>query len=288
MPSQEHEVLLQLFRNRPSLAAELLRLGLHHNLPAFAEARVDSAEFSQIQPPEYRADLVVLLCREKPVQGIVLEVQLSRDDDKGFSWPVYIAALRGRIRSDVILLVITPSPDVSRWASQPIRLGGDSVVVPFVIGPEGIPIITDDATAAAAPELAVLSAMAHGADSDTEQALQIATTALRAAQPLDQDRAALYSDIILHSLSQAAKEAFGQMEPANYVFRSEFAIHHQSIGRTEGRTEGRAEIIERMLVKRFGPLTPEVLARLHGASLDELDRYADQFVTANSLDDVFR
>jgi hypothetical protein len=55
MPSIQHEALLQLFRNRPSLAAELLRDALHRPLPTFSEARVESAELTDIQPAEYRA-----------------------------------------------------------------------------------------------------------------------------------------------------------------------------------------------------------------------------------------
>lgn len=55
MPSLHHEALLQLFRNRPLLAPELLR----EALPPFSEARLESAELTDIQPAEYRADLVV-------------------------------------------------------------------------------------------------------------------------------------------------------------------------------------------------------------------------------------
>jgi hypothetical protein len=88
MPSQLHEALLLLFRNRPELAPELLRDALQVELPAYSEARIESAELSDIQPAEYRADLVVLLYEGKPVLGIVVEVQLRPDPDKRYSWPV--------------------------------------------------------------------------------------------------------------------------------------------------------------------------------------------------------
>lgn len=58
MPSQLHEALLLLFRNRPALAPELLRDALHVELPQYTEARIDSADLTDIQPAEYRADLV--------------------------------------------------------------------------------------------------------------------------------------------------------------------------------------------------------------------------------------
>lgn len=90
MPSQLHEVLLQLFRNRPELAPELLRDTLCVELPAHTEARIDSAELNEVQPTEYRADLVVLLLDGVPVHGIVVEVQLAPDERKQYVWPVYV------------------------------------------------------------------------------------------------------------------------------------------------------------------------------------------------------
>ena len=88
MVSMLHEGLLQLFRNRPRLAPELLEV-LEVKLPSYTEARVESAEFNQVVPTEYRADLVVLLLDDKPVFAIVVEVQLARDESKRCSrrWP---------------------------------------------------------------------------------------------------------------------------------------------------------------------------------------------------------
>jgi hypothetical protein len=114
MPSFHHEALLQLFRNRPRLAPELLHDALHQPLPEFTEARVQSAELTDIQPAEYRADLVVLLLDEQAVLGIVVEAQLARDDAKQYSWPAYVANLRARIRCPVCLLVIAPDEPLAR------------------------------------------------------------------------------------------------------------------------------------------------------------------------------
>jgi hypothetical protein len=54
MPSQLHEALLLLFRNRPALAPDLLRDALHLQLPPYTHARLDSADLTDIQPAEYR------------------------------------------------------------------------------------------------------------------------------------------------------------------------------------------------------------------------------------------
>ena len=71
-----------MFRNEPLLAPALLHDALHQSLPEFTTAPIESAELTDIQPTEYRADIVVLLLDDKPVLGIIVEAQLARDDDK--------------------------------------------------------------------------------------------------------------------------------------------------------------------------------------------------------------
>ena len=67
MPSLQHDALVLLFRNRPSLAAELLRDALHVPLPAYSEVRLESSDLTDVSPAEYRADLVLLLVDGSPV-----------------------------------------------------------------------------------------------------------------------------------------------------------------------------------------------------------------------------
>jgi hypothetical protein len=98
MPSLLHESHLLLFRNQPTLAAELIRDVLHVEVPRYKEARVDSADLTDIQPAEYRADLVIQMIEDVPVLGIIVEVQLSPYEPKKFAWPAYAANLRARAR----------------------------------------------------------------------------------------------------------------------------------------------------------------------------------------------
>ena len=60
-PSFPHEALVRLFRERPRLAAELVRDALHTPVPAFREAHVEDAQLGAITPTELQADLVVRL-----------------------------------------------------------------------------------------------------------------------------------------------------------------------------------------------------------------------------------
>ena len=201
-----HEALLSLFRNRPELAPELLREALHAPLPEYSEVRIESADFANLQAAEYRADLVILLSDGEPVLGIVVEVQLQPDREKEFSWPLYVAGLRTRFRCEVVLLVATVDETVARWAAKAISLGGGNSFVPLVLGPSAMPEIADPQRAIADPELAVLSAVAHGKDKDTAKAVEIALAAMRASIGLDEARSKLYFDMIHLSLSRAAKD----------------------------------------------------------------------------------
>lgn len=55
-------------------------------------------------------------------------------------------------------------------------------------------------------------------------------------------------------------------------------------GRVEGRVEGARRILERLLHKRFAPLPEEALARLQGASLEQLEAWAERVVNVDRLD----
>lgn len=286
MPSQLHEALLLLFRNRPQLAAEVLRDALGFPVPAYTEARIDSTDLTNMQPAEYRADLVVLLMDNVPVLGIVVEAQLARDESKRFSWPAYVASLRARIRCAVVLLVVCPEQRVAAWCSRAIHLGGGNHFTPLVLGPSSVPIVTDKDAAKADPELAVLSAMAHGASVDTEMALGIALAAMAASAGLDAERSILYFDLVVASLSEAARRSLQAMDPAKYEFQSDFAKHYIARGKAEGEVSKAAQIVIKLLRSRFGDLTRDQLGRIERATIDDLDRWSERVLSATSIDDA--
>jgi Domain of unknown function (DUF4351) len=264
------------------LAPELLRDALHVDLPTFTDVQVCSADMTDVQPTEYRADLVLRLLDGSEVLGIVLEVQLSPDRRKRFVWPVYAATLRARLECPVCLLVVTVDEAIARWAAQAIELGGGNRFVPLVLRPSGVPEVTDEAQARADPELAVLSAMAHGGDVDTEKAVRIAFAALSAVRDLDDDQLKMYVDLIAKSNSEVARRAMQAMDPRKYEYQSEFARRYVA----QGRAEGRAALVSRLLTLRFGPLAPQVETRIAEASIAELDEIGARLLTAQTLDEA--
>ena len=54
----------------------------------------------------------------------------------------------------------------------------------------------------------------------------------------------------------------------------------------EGRAEGRTDVLRRLLELRFGALPEDVSARLQAATQDQIDRWTERFVTADSLSAV--
>jgi hypothetical protein len=297
MPSQLHEMLLLLFRNRPALAPELLREALQLELPAYSEVRLESADLTDVVPTEYRADLVVLLVDGKPVLGIIVEVQLAPDARKRFSWPVYVAGLRARLECPCCLLVITASDKTAEWAQEPMALGPGTKLVPLVVGPGGVPVITDPERAKQDPELAVLSVMAHGRG-DVETAVQIALSAATAAAPLDEDTRMLYFDLIEAALSEAARKAF-EMLPQNYEFQGptykKAKLEGQREGRLEGQREGRLEgqavmaaSLLDVLDARGLSISDEVRHRVQGSTdLEQLRHWIRRAAVITTVDELF-
>src|SRR5690606_39211760 len=160
--------------------------------------------------------------------------------------------LHARLGCPTMLLVMCTDMATARWCAAPIEIGHPGWVLrPLVVGPDTIPMITDVTEARRTPELAVLSAIAHGRGPEEEPVFQAMLTAL---QTVDQDHFELYPDIVLTALPEAARHCLeALMEVATYEFQSdhfrrrlsrsmaEGMAEGMAKGMAEGRTEGRAE-----------------------------------------------
>lgn len=146
--------------------------------------------------------------------------------------------------------------------------------------------MTDPAQALADPELAVLSAMAHGEDADTKKSVQIAVAAQLASLGLDEDRSTLYVDLVLNALSQAARRELQTMNPAKYEYQSDFARRYVAQGRHEGQLEGQKAFAIKLLAQRFGSLTEAARTKVADATIEELDAIAERLLTAATLQEA--
>lgn len=64
--------------------------------------------------------------------------------------------------------------------------------------------------------------------------------------------------------------------------------HGMAKGRTEGRTEGEANLLLRLIQRRFGPVDEATTQRIRSADSAHLETWSLNFVDAATLDDVFR
>lgn len=238
MPSRAHEILVELFQNRPSLAAEMLAEVLGVTLPAYTEARLASADLTA-QPAENRADIIVLLLDgAAPVRVIIVEVQLAADPRKRLSWPAHMTASRATHACPAGLLVVAPDAAVAGWCAEPIEIGIPGFVLsPPVLHRSNVPVVTDVDEAVRRPELGVLSAMSHG---ESGQAAAIVEAVLPAIRQLDDERAKFYCDLVCNSLNEAARLTMEVMMKG-YQYQSDFAKRYVAEGRDEGWAVGWAE-----------------------------------------------
>lgn len=293
MPSMVHEILADLFKSRPSLAAEILAEVLDVALPPYTEARLASADLTEIQPAEYRADVVVALLEgDVPVRVIIVEVQLAVDPGKRFSWPAYVTVSRAIHRCPVGLLIVAPEAAVAAWCAEPIETGVSGFVLhPPVLHRTAVPVVTDPEEAARRPELAVLSAMAHG---ETRQGAAIAVAVLEAIRGLDDDRSRFYYDVVYNSLNAAARREL-ETVMKGYEYQSDFAKKYVAEGRAEGLTQGLAqgrakEAAHNLLsvLRVRGIAVPDAVREriLAQAVPERLERWLEKAVVAASVSEV--
>lgn len=288
MPSHLHEALVELFRHRPELAAELLADAFGVAVPSHQGARLEAGDLTDLAPTEYRADVAVVLAdHDAPVVAVVVEVQLRRDLAKRRSWPVYLATLYARLRCAAMLLVVCPDPATATWCAAPIELGHPGwTLCPLVLGPDRVPVVTDAVQAARSPELAVLSAVAHGRYREHEKVLDALMAALEA---VDHDHANLYADVVLAALPEAARQYLEDlMTTGTYEYQSDFARRYFGQGKTEGRTEGKAEAVLAVLAARSVEVSAQAHRRIAECSdLDQLESWLRRASTAESISDLF-
>lgn len=284
MPSYLHEALLELFRHRPSLAAELLSDPLEVQVPAYDQVRLGSGDLTDLNATEYRADAVVVLSKaEVPALAVVVEAQLRRDPAKRRSWPVYLTTLRARLDCPTMLLVMCADTATAAWCATPIELGHpDWVLSPLVLGPDRVPVVTDTEQATRAPELAVLSTMAHGTHPDRDKIFHALLTALT---NIDGQQAALYYDVVLAALPEAARRHLeALMTAGTYEYQSDFARRYFY----QGRAEGEADALLTVLGARGIDVSDDARARITACTdPDQLKTWIRRASTADTVDQLF-
>jgi hypothetical protein len=283
MVSTIHEAAVDLFRHRPSFAAELLNERLGFRTPDYQQAILRSGDLTEVTPTEYRADAAVVLTDAgKDILAVVIEVQLSRDPRKRLTWPVYVTTPRARMNCPTVLLVLCMDTAIATWCAKPIDVGHPGLVLtPLVVTPDLIPVVAEIDPAQPAPELAVLSAMAHGGHRDYREVME---SLVRSLNTIDSERAISYSKVVLATAPAVAKKFLeGLLTSVEFEYRSELTDSWVA----KGIALGRAQDVVAILDARDIEIPDEARARITDCTdLDQLNTWVRQAATAEKVNDL--
>ncbi|GAA2210580.1 hypothetical protein GCM10009850_060390 [Nonomuraea monospora] len=283
----EHEYLIELVRNRPSLVPFLLtEMGIA--VPAFDQTSLGNTDFTDCRPTEYRADSVVVMARSgETVNAVVLEIQRAPDEQKHWSWPVYLSTLRARTKCPVLLVVFCQDAATARNCAKAIDMGHPGwVLVPIVVGPEEVPQIIDTTQAAANSELITLSVIVHSTHA-SELRDKIVQTYVQAIAESPEDRPS-YIELVLSSVPRSvAKKIYEELKMTvdhDYLKTFDFVREWVEVGKAEGEAEAILLIFERRDVSVPQEARERILACTDVATLRT---WISRAITATTADELF-
>jgi hypothetical protein len=237
MVSFEHQVVIELVRDRGELLREVLPEG--HPRKALSLTSASTSADLSLVPKQYLADQLTLYQDEAGALcfAILTEVQREEDEMKEWTWPVYLSVARFQHRCPVLLLVFALKRKVERWARALINRDLPSWgEAPVVISARDIPLLDTPQQIRKNPQLAVLSVMAH-------PSLKLAEIVLKTFRGcLKEDRYPLYCEAVMRALSRrdrSALEAKMMIKGINY--KTAFALKYLNEGLEKGIAKGRKE-----------------------------------------------
>lgn len=287
MPGPLHEALVEMFRKRDRLAAELLVRAFDAEMPAFDGVRPRDSNRSQPKPPEARADLTQVLVREgKPVLGVVIEPQLAVKADKKLTWPVYVTTFRAELGCLVELVVVTLSASVARWAAEPIEVMPGQYLCPRVLGPGSMPVLTAEELRTAPVEMGVLSAISN--PSHPEARGLFLGTASRLDE-LDDDMRAVVYDVLMSAAPKAVRKELEAMAlSGNYEFQSPLGKKLVAQGEEIGAHRAQVTMLLKALQHRGFSVDTGLKARIEAASPAAIEQWMMRLVDGEDLEAIFR
>jgi hypothetical protein len=297
VPTREHDLLAELFRWRPGLAADLLGdMGVA--VPAGYKAQNVSESFTDLKTSQYAGDVAVLLRDAGGAMGVVVEIQRREDEDKTYIWPLYIATFRARHRCPAVLLVISPDPRVARWSARTIQTGHPGhTLTPLVLQAEHVPVLTDAQSVVDDPAMGVLSAMFHSTGTQGDKVIRTIVEGTKQLGKTDRKLAERYTDFVQAVVSKTALRILEEMmktEAPQYYsefFRNAFAqgkAEGRAAGEAEGRAAGEAEALLVVLAARRVEVPDEARARITACTnLEQLKTWLTRAASITEIDMLF-
>jgi plasmid stabilization system protein ParE len=289
-----HEAPLELIRQHPSLAAELVRATLSIPLPPDLEARLGPTDLNNVVPAEFTADSVVTLHDPgtgEPVLVVIIEPQGRADVDKQYAWPAYITNVRRAARCPrAVLVVICPDPVEGEKCRKGIPTGHPGFDLrPIVIDPLHAPSIEG-----ASSWLVIFDACLGVLELGTEPSARLVLNAVHDSGASAADRERLIT-LILKAAPAAARQILEDLM-ATTEWKSDFVESFVNVGIEKGREQGivegairaKAEAILKILDARDLKPTNDQRGQVNAATdLAQLDRWFDRALTAATAAEIF-
>lgn len=295
MPSVTHEAPIELIRQHPGLAVELLRAMSDVDLPAEIAVSLGPTDLSEVVPIKFLANAVVIVTDTttgEPTMVIIIEPQGRDDPTKEFSWPVYVTVARRHLRCQrALLLVICPNPDEADKCRRLISTGHPGFdLTPAVIDPLNSPGVES-----ASPYLAIFAAFMGAINLEEDQGARAFLTAVRESGASVADRKRL-STIMLNLASDAARRRLETMM-TTMEWKSDFIEGFVQEGLQQGRRQGmeqgaakaKAEDVLKIIDARAIDVTAEQREQVSSCTdITQLDEWFDSALTAETAADVFK
>jgi len=285
MVTSAHEGMHRIFQERPEILAPVFGV-LGIELP---EKAAVYAVATDAKPMARHIDTVL---RVGPPDGddflLAVEAQERRDTKKESSWPHYVAYLQAKYSLPVLLLVVCRDRATTKWAAGPFDCGTRGWTAqrtyPLVVGPDNLPVITDERTAAEKPAMAAFSALTHANSPDVDAILD---SLGRALAGMDPDASSYFYQFLDSALGAT---------PAGDKWRNIVTFVNYFPGRgtllektfLEGEAKGEARGILRVLEVRGLPISDIVRERITACTdLDRLNDWLDRAGTVAHAEDLF-
>jgi hypothetical protein len=287
MSSISHEGPLDLVRQHPEIALELIQGTAGVTLPAQVAESLAPTDMSAVVPVQYLADMVVLVSDEatgEPTLAVIIEPQLRDSETKRYSWPVYVTTVRRVAQFPAaVLVVLCPDPAEAEKCRRLIRTGHPGFdLAPIVIDSGGPPGHDDTAD----PYLTVFTASMGGINMESESGARRVLDAMGSAGVSQSDRLRMTA-IILTLASDAARQILeAMMTTSEYEKTFIERIHDEGIA--EGEAKGKGEAVLRLLDARGLAPSQEQRDRVTSSTDPaQLDLWFDRAVTARTAAEVF-
>jgi hypothetical protein len=282
-----HEAPLELIRQHPALAVDLVQAMTSVPVPAGGRARLGPTDANSIVPAQFTADSTVIVddpATGRPALVIVVEPQGRDARTKFYAWPAYLANLRAAVRCPhAVLIVVCPDPGEAEKCRRVIPMGHPGWDLwPIVIDPAHAP-----SDQGAGPYLLLFLACLPALDMESRAAAARVLDAIRATGASEAERKRL-ATIILERASQAAQRHLEELM-ATTEYENDFIESYVKVGIEQGAVADAAEKLLRLLDGRVLNPTDAQRARVTGSTdLSELNRWFDRAITASTADDVFK